>query len=180
MNPGVLEKIKNNEINLYPPITHNIHKKKDDLFDSNLKPMVTTEIAFKGLEEPEVSKDISQQTYSKAKYMPKGQGNTEVDLLGLGPTIRAEHHGNIEFRRLAAENGGKHNKELEAGLPQRRLSVRECARIQTFPDEYEFIQDGVSGSGAYKIIGNAVPPLLAYNIAKHISELWDILFKKDS
>ena len=180
LNPGVLEKIKNNEINLYPPITHNIHKKSDGLFDSNLKPMVTTEMAFKGLEEPEVSKDISQQTYSRAKYMPKGQGNTEVDLLGLGPTIRAEHHGNIEFRRLAAENGGKHNKELDAGLPQRRLSVRECARIQTFPDEYEFVQDGVSGSGAYKIIGNAVPPLLAYNIAKHIAELWDILFKKDS
>ena len=69
---------------------------------------------------------------------------------------------------------------MDAGLPQRRLSVRECARIQTFPDEYEFVQDGVSGSGAYKIIGNAVPPLLAYNIAKHIAELWDILFKKDS
>lgn len=48
----------------------------------------------------------------------------------------------------------------------RRLSVRECARIQTFPDsfifEYEDIKD------AYKMIGNAVPPRLGNEIAKAI------------
>lgn len=46
----------------------------------------------------------------------------------------------------------------------RRLSVRECARIQTFPDDfifkYQYVADG------YKMIGNAVP----VNFAKHIAQ----------
>lgn len=50
--------------------------------------------------------------------------------------------------------------------PYRRMSVRECARIQTFPDsfifEYENIADG------YKMIGNAVPVNFANAIAKKI------------
>jgi len=64
------------------------------------------------------------------------------------------------------------------------LSVRECARIQTFPDDYEFVFGGkvgirgVSSSEAYKIIGNAVPPLLAYSIAKNIESKWDLYFGK--
>lgn len=49
----------------------------------------------------------------------------------------------------------------------RRLSVRECARIQTFPDnfifKYEHINDG------YKMVGNAVPVKLAYIIANMLS-----------
>lgn len=45
----------------------------------------------------------------------------------------------------------------------RRFSVREVARFQTFPDN--FIFQG-SNSAAYRQIGNAVPVLMAYNIAK--------------
>ena len=45
----------------------------------------------------------------------------------------------------------------------RRLSVREVARIQTFPDDFEFCG---SNSASYRQIGNAVPVLMAYNIAK--------------
>lgn len=48
----------------------------------------------------------------------------------------------------------------------RRLTVRECARIQTFPDEYEFIYKNIRNG--YKMIGNAVPVNLAYHIAKVI------------
>jgi DNA (cytosine-5)-methyltransferase 1 len=47
----------------------------------------------------------------------------------------------------------------------RRLSVRECARIQTFPDDFEFI--GATKS-QYKLVGNAVPPLLARKLAESI------------
>ena len=45
----------------------------------------------------------------------------------------------------------------------RRLSIREVARLQTFPDK--FIFKG-SNSACYRQIGNAVPVLMAYNIAK--------------
>ena len=48
----------------------------------------------------------------------------------------------------------------------RRLSVRECARIQTFPDNFIFEYDDIKD--AYKMIGNAVPPHLGYEIAKAI------------
>jgi DNA (cytosine-5)-methyltransferase 1 len=48
----------------------------------------------------------------------------------------------------------------------RRLSVRECARIQTFPDDFIFKYRDVADG--YKMIGNAVPVQFAYNIAKKI------------
>lgn len=162
----------------YPQPTHAY-----TLSGESLLPPTNLAQAFIDLEEPELSNDKSQQKYSKAKYMGKHcQGQTEVSLLSIGPTIRSEHHGNIEYRRLSSELGGKHIDELNAGLPERRLTVRECARIQTFPDNYEFIisaqgdQKGVSASDAYKIIGNAVPPLLGYHIAKRLEKNWNLYF----
>lgn len=50
----------------------------------------------------------------------------------------------------------------------RRLSVRECARIQTFPDDFIFKYTDVSVG--YKMIGNAVPVNLAFEIAKQIKK----------
>ena len=161
------------EYDPYPVKTHG----------TGLYPIVTCKDSFVDLLEPEESPDLSQQKYSKAKFMGSHcQGQTEVKLDSVGPTIRSEHHGNIEYRRLSAEHGGKHFEELAAGVPERRLSIRECARIQTFPDEYQFIlkktADNVSvcASDAYKIIGNAVPCVLAYNIAKGIEEKWNRYF----
>ena len=48
----------------------------------------------------------------------------------------------------------------------RRLSVRECARIQTFPDEHQFVYSSVMDG--YKMIGNAVPVAFANALAKKI------------
>ena len=105
------------------------------------------------------------------------QGGAEVNLAKPGPTIRAEHHGNIEFRRLSRENGGKNTEELDLSLPQRRLSVRECARLQTFPDDYDFvIPKALSASDGYRLIGNAVPPLLAYRLGQRLQEVWEDVF----
>ncbi len=110
------------------------------------------------------------------------QGQSEINLNGVGPTIRSEHHGNIEYRRLSLEHGGTHKEELAKGLKERRLTIRECARIQTFPDDYEFIlpsignNKSVSASDAYKLIGNAVPPLLGFHIAMRLQENWELYF----
>jgi len=49
-------------------------------------------------------------------------------------------------------------------------SVRESARIQSFPDEFVFIG---SKTSQYKQVGNAVPPLLAEEIAKQIKDYID-------
>ncbi len=50
---------------------------------------------------------------------------------------------------------------------QRRLSVRECARLQTFPDD--FIFKG-SLNSMYRQIGNAVPPVLSFKLATQIKD----------
>lgn len=47
----------------------------------------------------------------------------------------------------------------------RPLSVRECARIQTFPDDWEFVGRGAE---QYKLIGNAVPVELAAKLGEHL------------
>lgn len=114
---------------------------------------------FKHLKEPDETEDISQMVYSKAKKLAKGQGQIEINLDSFAPTMRAEHHGNIEFRRHAKKDG----------LPERRLTVREAGLIQTFPPDFIFTTK--KNQKAYKFIGNAVPPLLGYIIADKVSEL---------
>jgi DNA (cytosine-5)-methyltransferase 1 len=164
------------EDDLFPKKTHIV---KNDLFSDihSLEHCASASNFFVGLREPEEEdQDRAQQSFSKAKYGGQYQGQTEVDLTGIAPTIRSEHHGNIEYRRLSAKRGGKNKSELAEGMKERRLTVRECARIQTFPDDFDFVFDdsligNLSASASYKLIGDAVPPLLAYHIAIKIRSL---------
>jgi len=183
INPEISDLITQEDSSIcpYPAQTHKLPRETGSI----LRPHVTVREALDGLAEPEISQDLSQQSYSRAKWYGRHcQGQTEVDLGGVSPTIRSEHHGNIEFRRLGANHGGRNADELNNGLLERRLTVRECARIQTFPDDYHFVLPDnsgkkrfiVSGSEAYKLIGNAVPPLLAYHVAKRLESIWDIIF----
>lgn len=168
------------QLPLFPEVTHSNDR---NLYNNGLMKLVTAGDAFLGLDEPDQSIDLSQAVYSKAKWYGKHvQGQTEIDINSIGPTIRAEHHGNIEFRRLSLDHGGKQILDIETGYKERRLSVRECARLQTFPDEFEFVLRptseslGVSMSDAYRLVGNAVPPLLAFHIAWQIKSVWEKLF----
>lgn len=86
--------------------------------------------------------------WSRAKVSPE-QGNRKITADRPAHTIRAECHGNIQFHYE---------------LP-RRLSMREAARIQTFPDS--FIFDSKLRE-TERQIGNAVPPVLAWHVANAV------------
>ncbi len=49
-------------------------------------------------------------------------------------------------------------------IEDRRYNVREIARIQSFPDTFTF--NSVSMANKYKVIGNAVPPIMGYAVAR--------------
>lgn len=59
----------------------------------------------------------------------------------------------------------------------RRLSIRECARIQTFPDDFIFDYDYLEHG--YKMVGNAVPVNLAFRIAQQIRRQPELEFDQN-
>ena len=120
------------------------------------KDWISLKQAIGDLEKAEEGK-VANHYWSKAKKN-KGQGNSIISADKPGPTMRTEHHGNIEY----------HWNE------KRRLSAREAARIQSFPDDFIFYS---STSSAYKQIGNAVPPVLAWYIATTIEKFLDKYLK---
>ena len=70
----------------------------------------------------------------------------------------------------------KIEKNLQRFVPgqehlYRRMTVREVARVQSFPDDYIFLYDDINMG--YKMIGNAVPVNLAYHVAMSIIETFD-------
>ncbi|PUE09439.1 DNA (cytosine-5-)-methyltransferase [Limnohabitans sp. T6-5] len=72
----------------------------------------------------------------------------------------------VTCRNLAGATGDMHRIVLPNGA-RRRLTVREGARLQSFPDWFEF--QG-SETSAFNQVGNAVPPLLAYALAGSFRE----------
>ena len=53
----------------------------------------------------------------------------------------------------------------------RRLTPDECARIQSFPDTFDF--SSVSDCRKYRAIGNAVPPVFMWHIARSVADITD-------
>jgi DNA (cytosine-5)-methyltransferase 1 len=74
----------------------------------------------------------------------------------------------LTCRNIAAPTGDMHRVKLPDGR-RRRLIVQEAARLQSFPDWFEF--SGTETNQFYQI-GNAVPPLLAYHLAQSVKKLF--------
>lgn len=110
---------------------------------------MTSKEAIGDLEQQEES-DAINHIWSRAERSPE-QGNRKIKADQPSDTIRAECHGNIQYHY---------------SLP-RRLSMREAARIQSFPDDFIF---AAKLRETERQVGNAVPPVLAWYIAKAVSE----------
>ena len=111
---------------------------------------ITAKQAIGDLETLEMDKEFSH-IWSFAKVSGE-QGNRRLIADRPGYTIRAECHGNIQFHY---------------SLP-RRISMREAARIQSFPDSFHF-QSKLRETE--RQIGNAVPPVLAWHVAKAVESV---------
>jgi DNA (cytosine-5)-methyltransferase 1 len=108
---------------------------------------MTAQEAIGDLERFPASPNINH-IWSLANTSPE-QGNRRLIPDRPGYTIRAECHGNIQYHYR---------------LP-RRISMREAARIQSFPDKFLF----VSGlRETERQVGNAVPPVLAWHVANSV------------
>ncbi len=84
-------------------------------------------------------------------------------------TIQASgRHAPLHPQAPKMELVGKDKRTFVVGKEHlyRRLSVRECARIQTFPDDFIFKYKNINDG--YKMVGNAVPVNFAYHLAKTI------------
>lgn len=111
---------------------------------------VTAKTALEDLENRAEDKAFSH-IWSKANVSGE-QGNRRMVADRPGYTIRAECHGNIQFHY---------------SLP-RRISMREAARIQSFPDTFVF-PCGLRSTE--RQIGNAVPPVLGWHIANSVKKV---------
>ena len=105
--------------------------------------------------ETRVHKLNSMQRYSLLGYGQRDQ---------LGRVDRLDPCTPSKTVIAGGTNGGGRS-HLHPEIP-RTLSVRECARLQTFPDEYIFVG---STSRQFTQVGNAVPPVLAAQLALAIA-----------
>ena len=129
---------------------------QSDLLLFNLKPWQTVRDAITGLPEPIDGKPnpdyLNHIGIPGARSYP---GHTGSDIDRPSKTIKAGVHGVCGGEAMIRFNDGK----------LRYMTVRESARIQTFPDDYEFLG---ARSHAMKHIGNAVPVQLAREIGLHM------------
>lgn len=163
----------------FPEPTH-AHPNRLGLFSGSI-PWATVADAFAGLppavllgDEPLLRNHVAKRhgeriRASYAETAPGARNRASMrDRLRWdvpGTTVRAQG-------KPKADGSGQKNSSHQAIHPEepRQLTPRECARIQTFPDWYPFPAQLVN---AYRVIGDAVPPLLARVIGNAIRRQLD-------
>jgi site-specific DNA-cytosine methylase len=103
------------------------------------------------------SRDTQEGTSPQKVAVPEEWEHVDVELIPLFKTT-LEWDTTGPLPRRSSQSGGDIANVC-------RLTVRECARIQTFLDEYMFA--GTRGE-QYRIVCNAVPPALVHHIGHHL------------
>ena len=142
--------------------------------------------------ENNVDWPFSPQALDMINYIPEGGSWKDVPYEHLAPRFQKirdnmkKYHSPNFYRRFSRDeicgtmtaSAQPENCGIIHPTQSRRFTVREVARIQTFPDDFKFITDTPRDITAmYKVIGNAVPVTLANNIANAIMEQ---IFKHES
>lgn len=135
----------------FPPEPTHVEDPGTELFTGHLRKWKTVNEAINDLPEPSENCEVYNHKGTKHKVKINGYvGNRPTRGHRPSPTIMGR--------------GGGTGGPVIIPHPKlhRRLTPRECARLQDFPDDFVF--EG-SISSQYRQIGNAVPVGLAYNIA---------------
>lgn len=126
---------------------------------------------------------LSPQALDMINYIPEGGSWKDVPYEHLAPRFQKirdnmkKYHSPNFYRRFSRDeicgtitaSAQPENCGIIHPIENRRYTVREVARIQTFPDQFKFITDTPRNITAmYKVIGNAVPVNLAYCFASEI------------
>ena len=131
----------------------------------------------------QVSWGLSPQQIEMIEYIPEGGSWKDVPYEHLAPRFKKirdnmkKYHSPNFYRRFSRDeicgtitaSAQPENCGIIHPTENRRYTIREVARIQTFPDDFIFIDDTQKNITAmYKVIGNAVPANLAFAIANAI------------
>lgn len=82
--------------------------------------------------------------------MSTGQAGAEIGI-GIGTTLNCDHEAPIVSR-----SGGGQPARVGTGMAVRRLTPRECERLQGFPDDYTKITEKTADGPRYKALGNSM------------------------
>jgi DNA (cytosine-5)-methyltransferase 1 len=128
---------------------------------------------------PHTSQDKKIYRIAVDKWNNEGERLNYNDLPESLKTHKNRHSFFDRFKVVADDLGFSHtvvahiakdgHYYIHPDIEQNRsLSVREAARLQSFPDNFYFegVKEGLNRTAAFKQIGNAVPPLMAERIAR--------------
>lgn len=122
---------------------------------------------FRLLKPGQSMKDLPEEHWHESfrrRAFRRVMDGTPTEKRGGAPSGVKRLHGNLQCLTIT----GAATREFIHPREHRTLTIRECARLQSFPDRYRFIGNAASVT---QQIGNAVPPLAAAVIAKHLMAL---------
>tara|TARA_B100000575_G_C22978026_1_gene564405 strand:- start:318 stop:932 length:615 start_codon:yes stop_codon:yes gene_type:complete len=133
-----------------------------------------------------LDKDLSRYLYASLYTKKNGKSPLLQDMLDEAPGLMPEHKSvgrNIFKDRFKCQKWDAPASTITSHISKdghyfihpdptqcRSLVVREAARIQTFPDDYLFLG---ARTAQFRQVGNAVPPLLAYQLAEVVASILD-------